>query len=117
MRLPTLRLALLAAATAWSPLQLQTTYLDCSLTPLPGRLDLFTSFRSVRGIDGDHSLFARDFYNTYLAYWPLDVGQLIILHEQNAQTARPAQRLVRCLKEATCVDGPVAKSFDLSFLY
>jgi hypothetical protein len=117
MRLPTLRLALLAAAAAWSPLELQTTYLDCSRTPLPGRLDLFTSFRSVRGTDGDHSLFARDFYNTYLAYWPLDVGQLIILHEQDTRTARPAQRLVRCLEQATCVNKPVAKSFDLSFLH
>ena len=69
-----MRLGLLLAATAgaWSPLRLQDQYLACSSKALP-KLDVFTSFRSISNKQGDHSLFARDFYNAFLAY-----GQPII---------------------------------------
>ena len=113
MRLP---YALLAAATAaWSPLRLQDQYLACASRKLP-KLDVFTSFRSISNKQGDHSLFARDFYNAFLSYWPPE-HQLIILHEADERTARPVQRLVQCLQRATCVaQKPVARPFDLSAL-
>ena len=60
-------------------------------------------------------MFARDFYNAFLAFWPPE-HQLIILHEADGRTARPVQRLVQCLQRATCVQGPVARPFDLSAL-
>ena len=110
MRLP---YALLAAATAaWSPLRLERDYLACASRKLPGSFDVFTSFRSIRNERGDHSLFARDFYNTFLAFWPPE-HQLIILHENDQRTARPVHKLVQCLQRATCVQGPVARPFDL----
>ena len=110
MRLP---YAFLAAATAaWSPLRLEGSYLACSSKKLP-QLDVFTSFRSIRNERGDHSLFARDFYNAFLAYWPPSLGRLVILHEADGRTARPVQRLVQCLQRATCVSQPVSKPFDL----
>ena len=112
MRLP---YAFLAAATAaWSPLRLQDQYLACASRKLPS-FDVFTSFRSISNKQGDHSLFARDFYNTFLSYWPPE-HRLIILHEADERTARPVQRLVQCLQRATCVSQPVSKPFDLSAL-
>ena len=113
MRLP---YAFLATATAaWSPLRLGEAYLACSSKALPGRFDVFTSFRSISNKQGDHSLFARDFYNAFLSYWPPE-HRLIILHEADERTARPVQRLVQCLQRATCVSQPVSKPFDLSAL-
>ena len=112
MRLP---YALLAAATAaWSPLRLQDQYLACASRKVP-KFDVFTSFRSISNKEGDHSLFARDFYNAFLAFWPPE-HQLIILHENDQRTARPVQRLVQCLQKATCLSKPVARPFDLSAL-
>ena len=111
MRLP---YAFLATA-AWSPLRLGEAYLACSSKALPGRFDVFTSFRSISNKQGDHSLFARDFYNTFLAYWPPE-HRLIILHENDQRTARPVHKLVQCLQQKTCVPGPVARPFDLSAL-
>ena len=109
MRLP---YALLAPATAaWSPLRLEQAYLACASRKLP-KFEVFTSFRSISNKQGDHSLFARDFYNAFLAYWPPE-HQLIILHEADERTARPVSRLVSCLRRATCVSQPVAKPFDL----
>ncbi len=109
MRLP---YALLAAATAaWSPLRLQEQYLACASRKLP-KFDVFTSFRSISNKQGDHSLFARDFYNAFLAYWPPE-HRLVILHESDQRTARPVHKLVQCLQRATCVQGPVARPFDL----
>ena len=113
MRLP---YAFLATATAaWSPLGLGQAYLACSSKALPGRFDVFTSFRSISNKEGDHSLFARDFYNAFLAYWPPE-HRLVILHESDQRTARPVQRLVQCLQRATCLSKPVARPFDLSAL-
>ena len=60
-------------------------------------------------------MFARDFYNAFLSYWPPE-HRLIILHEADERTARPVQRLVQCLQRATCVSQPVSKPFDLSAL-
>ena len=112
MRLP---YALLATATAaWSPLRLERDYLACASRKLP-KFEVFTSFRSVSNGDGDHSLFARDFYNAFLAFWPPE-HHLIILHEADGRTARPVQRLVQCLQRATCLSKPVARPFDLSAL-
>ena len=111
-----MRLPLLAAtAWAWSPLRLQDQYLACASRKLPGSFDVFTSFRSISNKEGDHSLFARDFYNAFLSYWPPE-HQLIILHENDQRTARPVQRLVQCLQRATCLSKPVARPFDLSAL-
>ena len=109
-----MRLGLLLAATAWawSPLRLEQAYLTCASRKLPGSFDVFTSFRSISNTDGDHSLFARDFYNTFLAFWPPE-HRLVILHEADERTARPVQRLVQCLQRATCVSQPVSKPFDL----
>ena len=109
-----MRLPLLAAtAWAWSPLRLQDQYLACSSKALPGSFDVFTSFRSISNKQGDHSLFARDFYNAFLAYWPPEYS-LVILHESDERTARPVHKLVQCLQRATCVSQkPVARPFDL----
>ena len=60
-------------------------------------------------------MFARDFYNTFLAFWPRE-HRLVVLHESDARTARPVQRLVQCLQRATCVSQPTARPFDLSAL-
>ena len=60
-------------------------------------------------------MFARDFYNAFLAFWPPE-HRLVILHENDDRTARPVQRLVQCLRRATCVSQPVSKPFDLSAL-
>ena len=115
MRLPYAFLAT-ATAWAWSPLRLQDQYLACASRKLPGSFDVFTSFRSISNKQGDHSLFARDFYNAFLAFWPPE-HRLIILHENDDRTARPVQRLVSCLQRATCVSQkPVARPFDLSAL-
>ena len=114
-----MRLGLLLAATAWawSPMRLDQAYLACAARKLPGSFEVFTSFRSVSNGDGDHSLFARDFYNAFLSYWPPE-HRLIILHENDQRTARPVQRLVQCLQRATCVaQKPVARPFDLSMLH
>ena len=109
MRLPC---AFLATATAaWSPLRLQDQYLACASRNLP-KFEVFTSFRSISNKQGDHSLFARDFYNAFLAFWPPE-HRLVILHESDQRTARPVQRLVQCLQRATCVSQPVSKPFDL----
>ena len=113
-----MRLGPLLAATAWawSPLRLQDQYLACASRKLP-KFEVFTSFRSISNKQGDHSLFARDFYNAFLSYWPPE-HQLIILHENDQRTARPVQRLVQCLQRATCVSQkPVARPFDLSMLH
>ena len=112
-----MRLGPLLAATAWawSPLRLQDQYLACASRKLPGSLDVFTSFRSISNKQGDHSLFARDFYNAFLAYWAPE-HQLIILHENDQRTARPVQRLISCLQRATRSSKPVARPFDLSAL-
>jgi hypothetical protein len=113
MRLP---YAFLATAAAWSPLRLDQNYLACAARKLPGSFDVFTSFRSIRNERGDHSLFARDFYNAFLSYWPPE-HRLVVLHEADERTARPVQRLVQCLQRATCVSQkPVARPFDLSAL-
>ena len=111
-----MRLPLLAAtAWAWSPLRLQDQYLACASRKLPGSFDVFTSFRSISNKQGDHSLFARDFYNAFLSYWPPE-HRLIILHEADQRTARPVQGLVQCLQRSTCLSKPVARPFDLSAL-
>ena len=78
--------------------------------------DVFTSFRSISNKQGDHSLFARDFYNAFLSYWPPE-HQLIILHENDQRTARPVQRLVQCLQRATCVSQPVVNPSTFQHLY
>ena len=109
MRLP---YAFLATASAWSPLRLEREYLACASRKLPGSFDVFTSFRSISNKDGDHSLFARDFYNAFLAFWPPE-HQLIILHEADGRTARPVRRLVQCLQGC---GQPAARPFDLSAL-
>ena len=111
-----MRLGPLLAATAWawSPLRLQDQYLACASRKLP-KFEVFTSFRSISNKQGDHSLFARDFYNAFLSYWPPEF-QLIILHENDQRTARPVRRLVQCLQRATCISQPVARPFDLSAL-
>ena len=108
-----MRLGPLLAATAWawSPLRLQDQYLACASRKLP-KFEVFTSFRSISNKQGDHSLFARDFYNAFLSYWPPE-HRLIILHENDQRTARPVQRLVQCLQRATCLSKPVARPFDL----
>ena len=109
-----LGLLLVGGAAAWSLDALRQRYLRCWAEPLTGRLDLFTSFRSVRGGDGTNRLFARDFSNAWLAYWPLDLGRLVIFSEPDLRTRSTVDGLAGCLARACAAAKVAVESYDVS---
>ena len=107
-------LAWLVVANGWSNERLAAEYLRCWDRPLDGRLDVFTSFRSMDDGRGGYSLFARDFYNSWLRYWPARLGRLVVYAEDDAKTAAVVGRLVGCLGAACAEPAVAVASYDVS---
>ena len=107
-------LAWLAIANGWSNERLAAEYLRCWDRPLDGRLDVFTSFRSMDDGRGGYSLFARDFYNSWLRYWPARLGRLVVYAEDDAKTAAVVGRLVGCLGAACAAPAVAVATYDVS---
>ena len=107
-------LAWLAIANGWSNERLAAEYLRCWDRPLDGRLDVFTSFRSMDDGHGGYSLFARDFYNSWLRYWPARLGKLVVYAEDDAKTAAVVGRLVGCLGAACAAPAVAVATYDVS---
>ena len=117
MRVCVLCVCLVGWVSSWSLERLESEYLACAEVALEGRLDVFTSFRSIGAPAScpscGYSLFARDFYNSWLSYWPVGLGRLVIYSESDAKTVEVVRRLIGCLEGACSEPGIDFRTFDL----
>ena len=103
-----------ALAWGWSNERLFAEYLACWAEPLGFRVDVFTSFRSIDDGAGRYSLFARDFYNSFLSYWPASLGPLLVFAEADAKTVDVVEALVGCLARACATPQVRVATYDVA---